>query len=83
MKAILEFNLPEDNLEYLQAVKARDMANALWQITHNLKKQCIREAENNNESVECQYITDGIDLVYEKIYQILDDNNINLDELNE
>jgi hypothetical protein len=82
MKAILEFNLPEDNLEYLQVIKASDMATALWQITHNLKKQCMREAETNNESVESQYVIDGINLVYEKIYQILDDNNINVDEIN-
>ncbi len=82
MKAILEFNLPEDNLEYLQVIKASDMANVLWQITHNLKKQCIREAETNNESVESQYVIDGVDLVFEKIYKILDDNNINVDEIN-
>ncbi len=80
MKAILKFNLPEDNLEYLQVIKASDMAAALWDITHNLKKQCIREAETNNESVESQYVIDGIDLVFEKIYKILDDYDIDTDK---
>jgi hypothetical protein len=80
MKAILKFNLPEDNLEYLQVIKASDMANVLWQITHNLKKQCMREAETNNESVESQYVIDGIDSVFEKIYKILDDYDIDTDK---
>jgi hypothetical protein len=80
MKAILKFNLPEDNLEYLQAIKANDMAVALWQITHNLKKQCMREAETNNESVESQYVIDGVDLVFEQIYKILDDYDIDTDK---
>ncbi len=30
MKAILEFNLPEDNTEYLATVKALDMANFIF-----------------------------------------------------
>ena len=81
MKAILKFNLPEDNVEYKVATKANDMAQALWTITHNLKKQCIREVEANNESVECQYVIDGIDLVFEKIYEILEEYNINTDSL--
>ena len=81
MKAILEFNLPEDNLEYLQAVKANDMANALWQITNNLKKQCIRKAEDNNQKFDGFDITDGVDIVFEKIYEILESYNINTDEL--
>jgi len=80
MKATLEFNLPEDNTEYLQAIKASDMANVLWEITYNLKKQCLREAETNNESVESKYVIDGIDLVFEKIYKILDDYDIDTDK---
>ena len=81
MKAILEFNLPEDNIEYKVATKANDISQALWTIIHNLKKQCIREAETNNESVECQYVIDGIDLVYEKIYELLNEYDINIDKL--
>jgi len=74
MKAILEFNLPEDSLEYKQVTKSNDMANALWDITHNTKKQLhyISEGEEQDK---------GIDLVFNKIYEILEDNNINTDEL--
>lgn len=84
MKAILEFNLPKDNIEYLQSVKANDMAIALWQISYNLKKQCIWEAENNNEglNIEQAYILDGVEIVFNKIYEILDEYNINIEELN-
>jgi len=77
MKAILEFNLPEDNLEYLQVVKAKDMALALWQITHNLKKVCeYKIIEPDNEDVYA-----GIDLVYKGIYEILESYNIDTNEL--
>ena len=39
MKAILEFNLPEDNESHKAAVFATEMAIVLWETKHNLYKQ--------------------------------------------
>ena len=40
-KGILEFDLnePDDIMAHKRAVKASDMASALWDITHNTKKK--------------------------------------------
>ena len=57
MKAILEFNLPEDNQEYLITVKANDMANFIFDIEQ------------------------GIDITFQKIYELLEKHKIDIDEL--
>lgn len=37
MKAILEFNLPEDSHDHLVAVRSRDLANILWDVDQQLR----------------------------------------------
>lgn len=74
MKAILEFNLPEDNIEYMQAIKAMDMTNFIFQLVHNSKKSLIYKANGDDEEK-------GIDSVFDKIYELLNEHNINIDEL--
>ena len=79
MKATLEFNLPEDNEDYDQYIIAPKLAMALWDITHNLKKRCEREANVVvSNSVD---IYDGIDIVFKNIYEILEEYNINTDKI--
>jgi hypothetical protein len=81
MKAKLSYNLndPDDRMSHLRAVKSLDMASALFEITRNLKKQVERKFENddniNND------VFDGIHKVFDGIYEILEDNNIDIDEL--
>jgi hypothetical protein len=68
MKAILEFNLPENDLEYNRCNKSLDMALALFdigQLRFNL------EMENK---LNIKEMTKGINDIYSKY-------NINLDEL--
>ena len=68
MKAKLEFNLPEDNLEFNRCNKSLDMALALFdigQLRFNL------EMENK---LNIKEMTKGINDIYSKY-------NINLDEL--
>jgi len=65
MKATLEFNFPDDNLEYRQCNSARDMAMALWDISNLWTKH------NRPKSV---------DACLKRIKEILEENNINLDE---
>ena len=68
MKAILEFNIPEDNLEFNRCNKSLDMALALFdigQLRFNL------EMENK---LNIKEMTKGINDIFSKY-------NINLDEL--
>lgn len=79
MKAILEFNLPEDNEDYNQCVMAPKLAMALWEITHNLRKRCDYEADTI-DPVNAD-IYGGIEIVFEHIYKILEEHNINTNDL--
>ena len=77
-KTTLKFNLddPDDKMAHLVAVKAGDMALVLWQITCNLKKECSRKVEVDNLSGD-----EAIDMVFDKIYELLDEAGIIPDEL--
>jgi hypothetical protein len=78
MKAILEFNLPEDNTEYLATVKAMDMANFIFELVYNTKKGLINQL---NDSITSEFKQEGIEIVFEKIYELLQHHNIAIDEL--
>lgn len=77
-KATLEFNLDniDDKNAHLRAIKSFDMAGALWDITHNTKKS-LEWAMDGKEMDKY----DALDMVFQKIYEILDEHNINTDEL--
>ncbi len=77
-KAILEYDLNDvdDSMAHKRAVKSLDMALALWEITHNTKKGL----EWSMEGKEIDKY-EALEMVYEKIYEILDENNIKLDDL--
>ena len=78
MKATLEFNLPEDNTEYLATVKALDMANFIFELVYNTKKGLINQL---NDSITSQFEQDGIEIVFDKIDELLQHHNIAIDEL--
>jgi len=77
-KATLEYNLsdPEDVMAHKRAIKSLDMALALWDIVHNTKKGLEWSMEDKEID---KY--DALELVYEKIHEILNDHNIITDEL--
>jgi hypothetical protein len=77
-KATLEFDLnePDDVMAHLRAVKSLDMAIALWDIVHNTKKGIEWSLEGKEVD---KYET--LELVFEKIFEILNEHNINTDEL--
>jgi len=81
MKATLSYNLndPDDRMAHLRAVKSLDMASALFDITRNLRKKI----QNRYEDIDNTHndVFDGIDAVFDEIYEILEDNNIDIDEL--
>ena len=77
-EAILKYDLndSDDAMAHMRAVKSLDMALAFWDITHNTKKNIewsLESKELNKYEV--------LDLVYERIYEILDEHNIKLDDL--
>jgi len=49
MKAILEFNLPEDEAEYYCANKGTAMLNVLWELQQELRKMYKYEELNEDE----------------------------------
>lgn len=77
-KATLEFDLnePDDIMAHKRAVKSLDMAIALWEITHNTKKGLEWSLEGKELD---KY--DTLELVFDKIYEILKEHNISIDEL--
>jgi chaperonin GroEL (HSP60 family) len=74
MKVKLEFNIPEDNKEYLITVKANDMANFIFDLVYNSKKSLYANLDDID-------IEQGIDLTFQKIYELLEKHSIDIDEL--
>lgn len=86
-KAILKFDLsdPDDLQDFKRAIKANDMAFALFDIFRNMKKSMewdieakMSEAKDKDEVFDA---FDTLDLIYDTMYQKLEDNNININEL--
>jgi len=77
-KAVLKFDLndPDDRMEYMRCNKSLDMALALWEITHNTKKGLGYSMEGKAMD---QYET--LEYVFDRIYEIINDHNINFDEI--
>ena len=79
-KAKIEYDLSDidDMYAHKRAIKALDMALALWEITHNTKKGLEWAMEGKEID---KY--DALEMVYEKIFEKLSEYNINLDDLME
>jgi hypothetical protein len=67
MKAILEFNIPEDNQEFELAAKALKMFGTLWDLDQWLRGEI---KYNNQEQYEP---------VREKLREFMNDNRIDFD----
>jgi hypothetical protein len=77
-EAILKYDLndTDDAMAHMRAIKSLDMALALWDITHNTKKSIEWSLEGKEID---KY--EVLDIVYEKIYEILEEHNIKMDDL--
>lgn len=79
MKAIIEFNLddPDDRHSYEIHNRSKDLAFLIWQLMTNKKKEI-------QYKLEC-YTTynryDALDLVFEEIGTMLEEEGINIDKL--
>ncbi|MFN7583896.1 MAG: hypothetical protein ACK5P0_00900 [bacterium] len=79
MKAIIEFNLddPDDRQSYEMVNKSKDMAFVLWQLVTNKKK----ELEYKLESYKTFGKYETLDMVFEEIAMMLQEENIDVDKL--
>ena len=77
-KAVIEYDLKDidDVYAHKRAIKSLDLALALWDITHNTKKKLEWAMEGKEMD---KY--DALELVYEKINEIILEHNIDLDDL--
>jgi hypothetical protein len=77
-KAKIEYDLNDrdDLFAHKRAVKSLDMALVLWEITHNTKKGLEWSMEGKEMD---KY--DALEMVYEKIYEIMSEHNVDLEDL--
>ncbi len=73
MKAILEFNLPEDQADFDFAVQGGKMYSALWDISQELRTLWKYEELDEKE-------WDMVERIRNKFFEILDDHQIKLDK---
>ena len=73
MKALLEFNLPEDEAEFYCAIKGTAMLNVLWELQQELRKLYKYEELNQDEYKIVERLRNFLN-------DSLNDNEINLDK---
>ena len=73
MKAILEFNLPEEQAEHYCAIKGADMLNVLWEL-----KAELRAMLKYGELPDTQY--EIVEKIQDFLMSSLDDNDVNLNK---
>ena len=73
MKATLEFNMPEDQVEFDFAVQGSKMYSALWDISQELRTLWKYEELSDEE-------WKMVERIRNKFHEILDENQIKLDK---
>jgi hypothetical protein len=88
MKAILEFKLPEDEMEYNRAVKATDAFLALWAVAQDIFRPARKHGYPNNprlnelldsekDSKVAKAVSEAIGLLETQFYIIVNDHGVN------
>lgn len=77
-KATLEYNLddPYDQQAHLRAIKSVDMASFIFQLISNERKSLMYKIEDKNMKD-----WETVNLVFDRIHELLDEYGINIDEL--
>ncbi len=73
MKAILEFNLPEEQAEHYCAIKGADMLNVLWELKAELRGM-LKYGELPKQQYEI------VEKIQDFLISSLNDNDVNLDK---
>ena len=72
MKAILEFNLPEDKVDFDLAVKGGDWKHVCWEMDQYLRKE-IKYNDDNSD-----YKINLLQKVRDELYGFMNENNVDL-----
>jgi|LakMenEpi03Aug12_release.lakeMendotaPanAssembly.Ray.scaffolds.fasta_scaffold998421_2 hypothetical protein len=72
MKAILEFNLPEDQHEYEVAIQASRVQSFLWDFSQQLRSWYKYHHDFKNAD-------DALEKTREEFYNLLNQHNIDMD----
>ena len=75
MKAILEFNLPEDQYEFNNVIKGGDWKHVCWEMEQYLRKEI---KYNDSLSEEQLRVYEG---VRKEFYGFMNENNVDLHEV--
>ena len=73
MKAILEFNLPEDQPEFNNAIKGGDWKHVCWQMDQYLRRNTKYTPDDTNEEV-----LQALENAREFLNNLMVDNNVDL-----
>jgi len=74
MKAVLKFNLPEDQAEFDFATQGGNMYAALWDISQELRSMWKYQQYKTEEEYAI------VETIRDKFHEILSEHNINLDK---
>ena len=74
MKAILEFNLPEDQPEFNNAIKGKDWKHVCWEIDQYLRKEIKYNDDNSDYKIRV------LEKVREELNGFMIENNVDLYE---
>jgi hypothetical protein len=72
MKAILEFNLPEDQHEYDVVLQAQKMQSFLWDFSQQLRSW--RKYHHDFKDAN-----DALDQIRDEFYKLLNEHEVNLE----
>jgi len=72
MKAILEFNLPEEETEFMEAINGGMFKHVLWQLDQNLRGKLKYETLTECES-KCY------DTIRKDLHSLLNANNLTIE----
>lgn len=75
MKAILEFNLPEDQEEYNTITKANGMFSVIWELKQNLRSMVKHGYVDNREMTSEEHKI--AEKIYDDLHDLISNHDIN------
>ena len=72
MKAILEFNLPEDKVDFDLALQGSDWKHVCWEMDQYLRKELKYSDEKSFEELKL------LQEVRDELYRFINENNVDL-----
>jgi len=72
MKAILEFNLPEDKVDFDLALQGSDWKHVCWNMDQYLRKEIKYNDDNSDYKIKV------LEKVREELYGFMIENNLDL-----